>query len=219
MSAAIFLAHAGYEDGPGGASTRRSSIGRAVARAAVQRFCGRRAAIERGPGGRPVARWIDGDDGHLGLSISYCPEWIGVGIVEGGRIGLDLEPSHSVSERVALRVMSAGDAEGFRRLSRREKRSAATRYWTCAEALAKASGRGLPQMLDRSMQLGFAKGGRWGGFSFAVRNIGECFVCAVASDRDLDLGFVAERPTLLDCLQVERSASIPQIVSRALIID
>lgn len=203
MSASVFLARQA-RDRSQGCVASRSLIGRAVARTAIHRLTGRRAVIGRRPSGRPVARWADGGKGAPpSLSISYCAGCVGVAIAEGSRIGLDLEPRRSVAERVALRVMSPADAEHFRRLGREERRDAATRYWTCAEALAKASGKGLPQMLARSATLGFASSGSWERCGFAVYEVGDCIVCTLAYDSNSALDRRMEGSTLLDRVQIE----------------
>jgi hypothetical protein len=195
MSAVVFLA-------PG---VPRSSAGQAVAKAAIRLLTGREAVLSTRAGGAPVVRWAAAShDDPPALSISYCAEWVGVAVAARGRVGLDLEPQDSVAERVALRVMSATDAKRFRSLCPEERRRVATHYWTCAEALAKASGRGLPLMLTRAMTLGFAGEGSWEGYVFAAREVGDGLVCALAHDDcGADPGPRAASPTLLDLTETE----------------
>lgn len=204
MSASILLVRRGGDRRFRGCGASRSLISQAMARAAIHRLTGRPAVIGRCPGGRPVARWADGRDGDPpGLSISYCAGWIGVAVADRGPVGFDIEPRRSVAERVVLRVMSPADADRFGQLGREERRNAATRYWTCAEAVAKVSGQGLPLMLTRSMTLGFVGIGAWRQYGFAVCEAPSGLVWSMAWDSAADLDPRVESSAPFDPAQME----------------
>jgi hypothetical protein len=94
--------------------------------------------------------------------------------------------------------MPAVDAEVFESMDEADQLRTATRYWTCAEAVSKAVGRGLPLMLARGMRLGFDGRGEWNGLRFAVVDTKDGLTAALASDDLVDLEAVLEEPTLLD---------------------
>lgn len=121
------------------------------------------------------------------ISFSYCEGWAGFASADGGRLGFDIEPSASVPERVARRVMSPSDCAIFDQVSMGEHSRIATHHWTSAEAVAKAAGEGLPMMLSRRMELRCAAEGSWGGYHFAVGETEVGLTCALALDSDGDL--------------------------------
>jgi phosphopantetheinyl transferase len=206
MSASLFIAEVSQRGLSATKRAPRSLAGDVVARAAIRRFCGREAALGRDIGGRPVAHWADGcDDGTPAVSISYAGSHVCVAVADRGSVGIDIEPSRSIDERVARRVMSPSDLARFDRLAPQNREAAATRYWTCLEALLKARGMGLSQMLTRTRVLGFDSGGECEGLSFEVRAGDTGHICAFAAECVDDVGACLEDVTTLDNLDVAGS--------------
>jgi hypothetical protein len=121
------------------------------------------------------------------VSLSYCGSTVAVALASQGKIGIDLERKEAVPENIIRRVMSNSDLCDFEDMRIEHRRRVTTLYWTCAEAVAKADGRGLFLMLSRGLTVGLGGRGSWGSLDFAAAEIEDHLVCAVAADVACDL--------------------------------
>jgi hypothetical protein len=83
--------------------------------------------------------------------------------------------------------MSPSDLKIFRRVCKEEQTHIATHYWTSAEAISKAKGRGLPMMLRRQLDLQCASQGSWEQYQFAVCDTDAGLTCSLATDGPYEL--------------------------------
>lgn len=175
-----------------------SAAGRILAGEVVSRLTGDSDTVLEEAQGRPVLRWVDPSrtEDPPCLSLSYCDNWVGIAVAPRGRIGLDIEPSASVSERVARRVMGTIDTAQFDRLPEGERPAAGTRYWTRAEALAKADGGGLTLMLSRTVSAGFCGTGSWRSLRVMASELPVGLTCALACEGDGGRADATMNPTI-----------------------
>lgn len=124
---------------------RRYIIGRASLRWALGRTLGMPPAsvpIVRGERGRPKLDGIDGVD----FNISHTDDAALIGIARGRvRIGVDIErvDREVNADGLARKFLTAAEQATLVRLPSDERRVRFLRYWTCKEAMSKATGDGL----------------------------------------------------------------------------
>jgi 4'-phosphopantetheinyl transferase len=124
---------------------RRYIIGRALLRS----FLGHSLAlppgavpIVRGPRGRPRLEGLAGID----FNVSHTRDMSLIGILRGdARIGVDIERADRDvgADRLARRVLAPSERETIAPLEPDERRQRFLRYWTCKEAMSKATGDGI----------------------------------------------------------------------------
>lgn len=124
---------------------RRYMIGRASLRWALGRtlsLAPPAVPIVRGERGRPRLDGIDGID----FNVSHTTDVALIGIARGGsRIGVDIERADRGvnADGLARKFLTAAERATLASLSADERRARFVRYWTCKEALSKATGDGL----------------------------------------------------------------------------
>jgi 4'-phosphopantetheinyl transferase len=100
--------------------------------------------IRRGPRGRPE---LDTAAVELDFNVSHTDGGAVIGIVEAGnnRIGVDVERTdRSVgAERLARKFLSPDEQSALGHAEPAQRRALFLRYWTCKEAMSKATGDGL----------------------------------------------------------------------------
>jgi 4'-phosphopantetheinyl transferase len=140
---------------------RRYIVGRATLRWVLARSLGIGPAdvrIVRGERGRPH---LDGD-AKLDFNISHTAGVALIGLTTSGRIGVDVERvERNVSaDGLAKKFLTANERATFAGLDEDARRRRFLRYWTCKEAMSKATGDGLSApfrrldvKLDGAMQL------------------------------------------------------------------
>ena len=102
--------------------------------------------IVRGARGRPEL--VDGD-GNLDFNVSHTADVALIGIRHDGRrtlrIGVDVERADRdvPADRLARRVLTPAEQSAQAALGHDERRRQFLRYWTCKEAMSKATGDGL----------------------------------------------------------------------------
>jgi 4'-phosphopantetheinyl transferase len=100
-----------------------------------------------------------GDPGHgrptlvdagVDYSVSHSGEWLVIAVIGAGRIGVDLEYCRAMEDldRVAARVLAAGEGEEFRAVPAAERTAWFYRTWTRKEAAVKLTGHGLAAELS-----------------------------------------------------------------------
>jgi 4'-phosphopantetheinyl transferase len=123
---------------------RRYIIGRSLLRALLGRTLALSPAavpIVRGPRGRPQLDGIAGID----FNVSHTRDMSLAGIARAGRIGVDIERADREvdADRLARRVLAARERDAIAQLDADERRRRFLRYWTCKEAMSKATGDGI----------------------------------------------------------------------------
>ena len=97
--------------------------------------------ILRDPRGRP---YLDGDFG-IDFNVSNTEGVALIGITREGRIGVDIE--HSARrvrvDGLARKLLTPAERATLAPLAEAERRARFLRYWTCKEAMSKATGDGL----------------------------------------------------------------------------
>jgi hypothetical protein len=186
-------------DDGGGSRAERSELIRRLAVDYMRSATGLEAKILGGGEERPRVGWRDpaGEASPPAISLSYCDGWAGFALAPPAELGFDLEPSGRVGDDVARRAMAVEDLRAFEALDPSDRTAAATRHWTAAEALAKATGRGLPLLLGRGLEIGLGPGGEWEGYRFAVVDASPGITCALACDGPADLRAALAEPVLL----------------------
>jgi 4'-phosphopantetheinyl transferase len=102
--------------------------------------------IRRGVRGRPML--ADAGSG-IDFNVSHTRDFglIGIarGLPEGTRIGVDIErvDRDVGADRLATKFLTARERESLGHLDADERRKRFLRYWTCKEAMSKATGDGL----------------------------------------------------------------------------
>lgn len=103
--------------------------------------------IRRGDRGRPelaIASTLDFNVSHTrGVAL--------IGFVHAARIGVDIERADRTPgvQRLARKFLTRGEAQTLRSLSVEAARARFLRYWTCKEAMSKATGHGLAAPFGR----------------------------------------------------------------------
>jgi 4'-phosphopantetheinyl transferase len=123
---------------------RRYVIGRALLRS----FLASRLAlspaevpIARGPRGRPRLEGIAGID----FNVSHTRDMSFIGMARGLRIGVDIERTDRDvnADGLARRVLAPEERAAMATFAADERRARFLRYWTCKEAMSKATGDGI----------------------------------------------------------------------------
>jgi len=123
---------------------RRYVIGRASLRWVLGRMLDSSPSeiqIVRGVRGRPR---LDGD-AELDFNISHTEGVALIGVTRMGRIGVDVERQERdvYADGLARKFLSDGERATLARLAEPARRARFLRYWTCKEAMSKATGDGL----------------------------------------------------------------------------
>ena len=123
---------------------RRYVLGRARLRWILGRAVGVPPAevpIVRGARGRPQ---LEGDAG-FDFNISHTEGVALIGIARDGRIGVDVEHSARIvrADGLARKFLTPAEQATLAPLGESERRTRFLRYWTCKEAMSKATGEGL----------------------------------------------------------------------------
>jgi 4'-phosphopantetheinyl transferase len=123
---------------------RRYIVGRASLRWALARALGvapDAVPIVRGPRGRPR---LDGET-DLDFNISHTEGVALMGIARGCRIGVDVERADRDvhADGLARKFLTAAEQATLAPLDAQARRTRFLRYWTCKEAMSKATGDGL----------------------------------------------------------------------------
>jgi 4'-phosphopantetheinyl transferase len=123
---------------------RRYIIGRASLRWVLGRSLGVSPAavpIVRGARGRPH---LEGQS-PLDFNVSHTEGVALIGIARDGRIGVDVEHSARVvrADGLARKFLTPAEQATLAPLGESERRTRFLRYWTCKEAMSKATGEGL----------------------------------------------------------------------------
>ncbi len=123
---------------------RRYVVGRALLRWVLGRTVGVPPAavpIVRGARGRPQ---LEGDTG-IDFNVSHTEGVALIGIARQGRIGVDVEHSGREvrADGLARKFLTPAEQATLAPLAEAERRARFLRYWTCKEAMSKATGDGL----------------------------------------------------------------------------
>jgi 4'-phosphopantetheinyl transferase len=98
--------------------------------------------IRRGPRGRPELDAID-----LDFNVSHTDGGAVIGIVAARyvRVGVDVERTDRAvgAERLARKFLSTDEQTSLVHVAPEQRRAIFLRYWTCKEAMSKATGDGL----------------------------------------------------------------------------
>jgi 4'-phosphopantetheinyl transferase len=126
------------------ALARRYIAGRALLRWLLGRALGLpppAVPIVRGARGRPQ---LEGDSG-IDFNVSHTEGVALIGMARGRRIGVDVEHEDRVvrADGLAAKFLTAAERATLAPLPERERRARFLRYWTCKEAMSKATGDGL----------------------------------------------------------------------------
>jgi len=98
--------------------------------------------IRRGARGRPeLASPVGAPD----FNISHTNGVAVIGIARGARIGIDVERSDRAvgADRLARKFLAPAEQAALAGLADEERRARFLKYWTCKEAMSKATGDGL----------------------------------------------------------------------------
>lgn len=140
-----------------------------------------------GPHGRPSVA----DAGDLTFSLSRSAPLALVALTRGRPVGVDIERIRPLDdlEAMAARFFSASEVRSLRSVPEPDRTDAFFACWTQKEAVAKATGVGLDDAIDRIATGGGAETGRW---PTRLLDIGAGWAAAVAVERPLSQ--VALRP-------------------------
>ena len=132
---------------------RRYIIGRALLRSLLGNALGVAPAavpIVRGARGRPQ---LDNTQG-IDFNISHTQDMSLVGIAHGPRIGVDIERADREvnADGLSRKFLSSEERGTLESLDVNARRSRFLRYWTCKEAMSKATGDGISAPF-RSMEV------------------------------------------------------------------
>ena len=96
--------------------------------------------IRRGRRGRPELA-----GGALDFNVSHTNGVAVIGITRRGRIGIDIERSDRTvgADRLSKKFLAATERTAVEAMPDDERRARFLRYWTCKEAMSKATGDGL----------------------------------------------------------------------------
>lgn len=124
--------------------SRRYVLGRALLRWALGNVLGLpppAVPIVRGARGRPQ---LEGDTGP-DFNVSHTEGVALIGIARAGRIGVDVERADRDvrADGLARKFLTTAERSTLAPLSEAERRARFLRYWTCKEAMSKATGEGL----------------------------------------------------------------------------
>jgi 4'-phosphopantetheinyl transferase len=132
------------------ALSRRYILGRALLRWTLGNALGLpppAVPIVRGVRGRPQ---LAGDTG-VDFNVSHTEGVALIGIARAGRIGVDVERADRDvrADGLARKFLTAVEQATLAPLPEAERRARFLRYWTCKEAMSKATGEGLSAPLRR----------------------------------------------------------------------
>ena len=123
---------------------RRYIVGRALLRWVLGR------AVRVPPAAVPIVRGARGRpqlEGNAGLdfNISHTEGVALIGVAHDGRIGVDVEHSERDvrADGLARKFLTPTERSTLAPLGESERRARFLRYWTCKEAMSKATGEGL----------------------------------------------------------------------------
>jgi 4'-phosphopantetheinyl transferase len=121
---------------------RRFRVGRAMLRRTLASWTGvpaARIAFQYGPNGKPEMR-----DGPA-FNVSHSEGTLLIGVVERGRLGVDIEVLRPIGDRMALAEanFARDEVRALERVPLAEQDEAFLGIWTCKEAFIKAVGDGL----------------------------------------------------------------------------
>jgi len=123
---------------------RRYIIGRASLRWALG------CALDMAPIDVPIVRGARGrpqlaTDARIDFNISHTEGAALIGLAWGGRIGVDLERADRDvhADGLARKFLTAAEQATLSQLDGDARRARFLRYWTCKEAMSKATGEGL----------------------------------------------------------------------------
>lgn len=108
--------------------------------------------IQRGPRGRPeLAPATRGIDFNVSNTRSVALIAIGTDLAAGKRIGVDVERDDRDvgADRLALKFLTARERSTLEGRDADERRRCFLHYWTCKEAMSKATGDGLAAPFGR----------------------------------------------------------------------
>jgi 4'-phosphopantetheinyl transferase len=137
---------------------RRYVIGRALLRGILARALSLPPAevpIVRGERGRPRLDGIEGID----FNVSHTSDAALVGIARGPRIGVDIERADREvnADGLSRKFLTSAERATLAPLRVDERRARFLRYWTCKEAMSKATGDGISAPFRRlEVELGDA---------------------------------------------------------------
>lgn len=136
----------------------RYIAGRALLRWLLGRTLGlppRAVPIVRGARGRPQ---LGGDTG-IDFNVSHTQGVALIGIARGRRIGVDVERADRIvrADALARKFLTAAERATLAPLPEAERRMRFLRYWTCKEAMSKATGDGLSAPF-RQLEVALADG-------------------------------------------------------------
>ena len=144
---------------------RRWTAGRATLRYLLGRVLGiepEAVQLRRGKRGRPELAATSAPDFNVSHTGDIALIGIGVGLRDGDRVGVDIERAdRSVNaDGLARKFLSERERARLAKLDADERRLSFLRFWTCKEAMSKATGdalsapfRELEVMLDEGPQL------------------------------------------------------------------
>ena len=140
------------------ALSRRYILGRALLRWALGHALGlppRAVSIVRGVRGRPQLATDVGID----FNVSHTEGVALIGIARAGRIGVDVERADRDvrADGLARKFLTTAEQATLAPLPEAERRARFLRYWTCKEAMSKATGDGLSAPL-RSLEVRLTDG-------------------------------------------------------------
>jgi 4'-phosphopantetheinyl transferase len=123
---------------------RRYVIGRALLRSILARalsLAPSAVPIVRGERGRPRLEGIDGID----FNVSHTGDAALVGVARGWRIGVDIErvDREVNADGLARKFLTPAEQATLALLPGDPRRARFLRYWTCKEAMSKATGDGI----------------------------------------------------------------------------
>lgn len=129
---------------------RRYIVGRALLRNLLGRtlsLAPDAVPIVRGPRGRPQLDGISGVD----FNVSHTRDLALIGIAHGPRIGVDIERADREvnADGLARKVLAPDERATLAALPGDERRARFLRYWTCKEAMSKATGDGISAPFGR----------------------------------------------------------------------
>jgi 4'-phosphopantetheinyl transferase len=96
--------------------------------------------IRRGRRGRPELA-----DAAFDFNVSHTDGVAVIGVTRRGRIGIDVERSDRTvgADRLSRKFLAAAERTTLAEMPEDERRARFLRYWTCKEAMSKATGDGL----------------------------------------------------------------------------
>jgi len=117
---------------------------------------GSAVVFEYGAHGKPALAAANHPESRLCFNLSHSAGWVMFAIVQNREVGIDLENAARLDQNdedlshLAARVLSAGELAIWQTLPQPAARRAAfLRAWTRKEAYAKATGRGVFEVLTR----------------------------------------------------------------------